>query len=114
MSTKAGKALRSRLLRARTITDVDAAALMNDVNTHRDAAVHHPSHYGGDTPYEVIKVCEAWLSREEFIGAMKFQIYKYTARAGKKATAEELQDFDKSLWYHNYLNDYLRRAKCSS
>ena len=101
MSTKAGKALRSRLLRAQTIVDVDAA-------------VHHPSHYGGDTPYEVIKVCEAWLSREEFIGAMKFQLYKYTARAGKKETAEELQDFDKSLWYHNYLNDYLRRTKCSS
>jgi hypothetical protein len=73
-------------------------------------AVNHPTHYGGaDNPYEVIKVCEAWLTREEFIGAMKFQIFKYNARAGKKETAEELQDFDKSLWYHTYLNDYLRR-----
>jgi hypothetical protein len=72
-----------------------------------DEAVNHPLHYGGDTPYEVIKVCEAWMSREEFIGAMKFQIWKYTARAGKKGPAN--QDYQKAHWYNNYLNHYLER-----
>jgi hypothetical protein len=71
-------------------------------------AVNHPAHYGGaENPYEVIKVCEAWLSREEFIGAMKFQIWKYTARAGKKGEASE--DYRKAQWYDNHLNDYLKR-----
>lgn len=71
--------------------------------------VNHPSHYGGDTPYEVIKVLEHWLTREEFIGAMKFQVAKYTFRAGKKETAKEIEDHAKSIWYQTYLTDFLKR-----
>ncbi|WP_421358180.1 DUF3310 domain-containing protein [Agrobacterium rosae] len=71
-------------------------------------AVNHPSHYGGqDDPYEVIKVLEAWLSREEFIGALKFNIVKYQARAAKKNGA---QDYEKSAWYAAYLADFLKRV----
>ena len=71
-------------------------------------SVNHPSHYGGeDNPYEVIKVCEAWLTRDEFIGAMKFQIWKYTARAGKKNS--ESEDYAKAQWYSNYINEYMKR-----
>jgi hypothetical protein len=70
-------------------------------------AVDHPSHYGGaDDPYEVIKVLEHWLSREEFIGAMKFNIIKYQARAAKKNGD---QDYQKSAWYADYLTDFLKR-----
>jgi hypothetical protein len=69
--------------------------------------VNHPEHYGGDTPYEVIKVMERWLTREEFIGAMKFQVFKYNARAGKKGPSDV--DYQKAAWYQNYLNDYLKR-----
>lgn len=72
-------------------------------------AVNHPAHYGGDTPYEVIKVAEHWLTREEFIGAMKFQVFKYTPRAGKKNPSTEVQDHEKSIWYHTYLIDFLKR-----
>jgi hypothetical protein len=72
-------------------------------------SVNHPTHYGGDTPYEVIKVMEHWLTREQFIGAMKFQSFKYNARAGKKETAAEIQDHEKSIWYETYLVDYLKR-----
>lgn len=72
--------------------------------------VNHPSHYGGaDNPFEVIKVMEEWLTVEEFIGAMKFQIFKYTARANKKGTVQE--DHAKAEWYNHYLNDFMRR-KC--
>jgi hypothetical protein len=71
------------------------------------AAVDHPSHYGGaENPYEVIKVLEAWLSRDEFFGAMKFNIIKYQARASKKNGAE---DYEKSAWYAARLADYLKR-----
>lgn len=70
-------------------------------------AVNHPAHYGGgDNPYEVIKVMEAWLTREEFIGALKFNIHKYMARVRKKGGA---QDYEKSAWYNNYLAEYIKR-----
>lgn len=72
-------------------------------------AVNHPAHYGGaDNPYEVIKVLEHWLTPEEFVGALKFNIHKYLARANKKDGAEAIA---KATWYANYLQDYLRRRK---
>lgn len=70
--------------------------------------VNHPSHYGGDTVYEVIKVMEAWLTPEEFVGAMKFNIHKYNARARSKGAT--LQDYEKAAFYQNYLVDYLKRS----
>lgn len=78
--------------------------------TPRHEAINHPSHYGGaDNPYEVIKVMEVWLSYEEFVGAMKFNIHKYLARASKKGRAEE--DAGKAAWYAEYLADYQKRKK---
>jgi hypothetical protein len=71
-------------------------------------AVNHPDHYGGaDNPYEVIKVLEAWLTREEFIGALKFNIIKYNARALKKNGE---QDYAKAAWYSAYLDDFVKRT----
>lgn len=58
--------------------------------------VHHPDHYGGDTPYETIKVLEAWgLDKDFLLG----NTVKYLSRAGKKGT--ELKDLRKALWYLN-------------
>jgi len=72
-------------------------------------AVHHPAHYGGaDNPYEVIKVTDAWLTREENIGAMKFQVIKYVARAGEKDPSKLAQDFEKAQFYLNHLNHLLK------
>lgn len=74
-------------------------------------AVDHPAHYGGaDNPFVVIKVLENWLTREEFIGAMKFNIIKYQARAAKKNGA---QDYQKSAWYAAYLADFIKRNPAS-
>ncbi len=85
---------------------------MTEVNTVEEPIakekVNHPLHYGGDTPYEVIKVLERWLTPEEFVGALKFNVIKYQARANKKDGLESLQ---KSAWYANYLADYLKRRK---
>ena len=55
-------------------------------------AVNHPAHYGGDTPYEAIKVIEAW-GLDFCLG----NTVKYISRAGKKGDARE--DLEKALWY---------------
>lgn len=55
--------------------------------------VNHPQHYGGgDNPYEVIKVIEAWN-----LGFCLGNTLKYIARTGKKD--DELQELEKALWY---------------
>jgi len=55
--------------------------------------VDHPQHYGGDTPYEAIKVIEAWG-----LGFCLGNTVKYISRAGKK-TPDLLVDLKKSFWY---------------
>ncbi len=55
-------------------------------------AVDHPSHYGGDTPYEAIKVIEAWG-----LGFHLGNAVKYLSRAGKKG--DRLVDLRKARWY---------------
>lgn len=75
----------------------------------KSEAVNHPTHYGGaDNPYEVIKVAKAWLTTEEMIGALKFQIIKYTPRAGNKPGEPASQDIAKATWYANYLKEFLK------
>jgi hypothetical protein len=56
--------------------------------------VNHPKHYGGDTPYEAIKVIEAW-ELDFCLG----NTVKYISRAGKKDPAKELEDLKKARWY---------------
>ena len=56
--------------------------------------VNHPAHYGGDTPYEVIKVLEAWGLNAN---ARRWNAVKYIARASKKGNAVE--DLKKARWY---------------
>lgn len=59
--------------------------------------VNHPSHYGGDTTYEVIKVITAWG-----LGFDLGNVTKYVARAGKKDPAKELEDLRKASFYLNH------------
>lgn len=54
--------------------------------------VDHPSHYGGDTTYEAIKVIEAWR-----LGFCLGNAVKYICRAGKKGSSVE--DLKKAVWY---------------
>lgn len=56
-------------------------------------AGNHPAHYGGaDSPYEAIKVIEAWG-----LGFCLGNAVKYIARAGKKDAL--VQDLKKARWY---------------
>lgn len=54
--------------------------------------VNHPAHYGGDTPYEAIKVIEAWK-----LGFSLGNAVKYIARAEHKGS--QLEDLQKAAWY---------------
>lgn len=56
--------------------------------------INHPQHYGGDTPYEAIKVIEAWD-----LGFCLGNAVKYIARAGKKDPARTIEDLEKAQWY---------------
>lgn len=56
--------------------------------------VNHPSHYGGDVVYEVIKVIEAWK-----LGFKLGSALKYIGRSGKKE--DQILDLQKAVWYIN-------------
>lgn len=56
--------------------------------------INHPSHYGGDTTYESIKVIEAW-KLDFCLG----NTVKYISRAGKKNRKKEVEDLKKAKWY---------------
>ena len=61
--------------------------------------IEHPEHYGGDTPYECIKVMEHWLSEDEFVGFCQGNALKYLCRANKKNPSNPEEDYKKALWY---------------
>lgn len=67
--------------------------------------VNHPAHYGGDTTYETVKVLEAWLTPEEFEGALVFNAIKYLSRWRKKGGK---QDVEKAQWYVNKLLEKMK------
>jgi len=67
--------------------------------------VNHPPHYGGDTPYEAIKVIEAWE-----LGFSLGNCVKYIARAGIKDPAREIEDLEKAAWY---LAHHIRNRKAA-
>jgi hypothetical protein len=62
------------------------------VDSKTTERINHPAHYGGDTPYEAIKVIEAWG-----LGFCLGNTVKYIARSPHKGT--ELEDLKKAAWY---------------
>lgn len=62
-------------------------------------AVNHPAHYGGDEPYETIKVLQAWLSPEAYSGFCLGNAVKYISRAGKKDPSKHIEYLEKARWY---------------
>jgi hypothetical protein len=70
--------------------------------------VQHPHHYGGDTPYEVIKVLRNWFSEEQFEGFLVGNAIKYLARYKKKNGIEDVQ---KAEFYVKYLEKFLLECK---
>lgn len=64
------------------------------LDDERVELVNHPSHYGGDTTYEAIKVIEAWE-----LGFCLGNAVKYISRAGKKNALLTVEDLTKAVWY---------------
>lgn len=58
--------------------------------------VNHPSHYGGDSTYETIKVIEAWK-----LGFNLGNCVKYISRYDKKGDSltTQIEDLKKALFY---------------
>lgn len=73
---------------------VKKTELTGDIVTDVMNAVNHPAHYGGDVTYEAIKVIQAWG-----LGFELGNTVKYISRAGKKSSADELEDLRKAAWY---------------
>lgn len=71
----------------------------------QDDKVNHPSHYGGDTIYEHVKVATAlgWTN-----DALIYNCTKYLWRVGKKDGASVIEDLKKALWY---LTERVRQEK---
>ena len=69
--------------------------------------INHPSHYGGDTIHEHIKVMESWLTFEQFVGYCRGNATKYLCRAEKKSSVEE--NLEKAIFYINYEIGFRRR-----
>ena len=66
--------------------------------------VNNPTHYGGvDSPYEAIKVIEAWE-----LGFHLGNTVKYISRAGKKEPDKLLQDLKKA---HRYLDRKIKEIE---
>ena len=75
--------------------------LAEHVEQPEQSNVDHPAHYGGDTPYEAIKVIEAYGWGKSFCMG---NVLKYLLRSGKKGNEKE--DIKKAIWY---LNRYLEK-----
>lgn len=71
---------------------VDCQSLTWADDDARPEKINHPSHYGGDTVYEAIKVIEAWR-----LGFNLGNTVKYIARAEHKGAT--LEDLKKAAWY---------------
>ena len=64
-----------------------------------EGRVDHPGYYGGkDSPYETIKVIEAWLGSEATQHFCLGNALKYLSRADKKSE-DGLTDLKKARWY---------------
>lgn len=87
-----------------TLNDRGSNQYTIEVEDNLIKEVHDPDHYtvGG---YEAIDVMRAKLTRQEFIGALKFNILKYTMRANYKGHHD--QDMRKAAWYATKLVEVL-------
>lgn len=65
-----------------------------EIEIRKQESIDHPSHYGGDTVYETIKVIDAWRLNFNLGNAVK-----YISRAGKKDKSKTLEDLKKARWY---------------
>lgn len=69
--------------------------------------INHPKHYGGDVPFEAIKLIEDWGFGYGFTMGSAI---KYSVRAGAKDGEPETQDLGKAIWYLERAANLARHA----
>ena len=72
----------------------------------RENMVNNPDHYT-QGHIECIDAIQAMLTKEEFIGFLRGNSFKYHWRLRGKA--DSLEDLQKAKWYDNKLEEVLRR-----
>lgn len=70
--------------------------------------VNHPPHYTGSS-IECIDAMKAMLSREEFIGYLRGNAFKYQWRCRNKGKPSE--DIQKAIWYQTRLLQELENGQ---
>jgi hypothetical protein len=74
----------------------------------KDTPLNHVSYYGGDGPYEVLKIIEALE-----LGFHTGNVFKYIARAGKKDPSTEIEDLKKAEVYLRRYIEFKERENVS-
>ena len=92
--------VRKKFQSKHTILQACTEAQEDPVNSPREA-VNGPAHYNGRECLDWIK---AGLSAEEYIGGLKFNIFKYNWRYKDKGGLEDLR---KALFYQKEMVDFL-------
>lgn len=78
---------------------IDESEIVNEEMESLDDKVNQPNHYANFS-IECIDAMQAMLSREEFIGYLRGNIFKYLWRYKLKNGVEDLK---KAQWYQNKL-----------
>ena len=68
--------------------------------------VEKPEHYANSS-IECYDALKAALIKEELIGFLKGQVFKYFWRMGKKQNNTAIKDVSKAIWYANKLKELL-------
>ena len=74
-----------------------------------DDDVNNPTHYADQGAVECIDAMESMLSREEFIGFLRGNSFKYRWRCRSKDNA--VKDLRKAHWYENRLMALLEKEE---
>ena len=74
-----------------------------------DDDVNSPAHYADQGAIECIDAMESMLSREEFIGYLRGNSFKYRWRCRGKGNA--VKDLRKAQWYENRLMALLEKEE---
>ncbi|WFD61258.1 nucleotide kinase [Acinetobacter phage XC1] len=78
---------------------IDESEIVNEEMKSLDEKVNQPSHYANFS-IECIDAMQSMLSREEFVGYLRGNIFKYQWRYKLKNGVEDLK---KAQWYQNKL-----------
>jgi hypothetical protein len=91
-----------------TTNKVPTTTKESPVDAKAGNPLNHVSYYGGDGPYEVLKIIEALG-----LGFHTGNVFKYIARAGKKDPSTEIEDLKKAEVYLRRYIEFKERENVS-